>query len=74
MIGSKLSSPPVKSKLTKIEMRVLILLVLSIGINYIDRGTLSVAAPQLTAELSINPQRMGLLLSGFFWTRPSLPP
>src|SRR6185436_15948257 len=49
-------------------MRVLILLVLSVGINYIDRGTLSVAAPQLTSQLSLNPQQMGLLLSGFFWT------
>ena len=63
-----MSSAQAQPKLSKIETRVLILLVLSIGINYIDRGTLSVAAPQLTAELSLNPQQMGLLLSGFFWT------
>jgi len=57
--------------LSKVETRILILLVLSVGINYIDRGTLSVAAPQLTAELSLNPQQMGLLLSLFFWTYAS---
>ena len=61
----------VQAKLSKVETRILILLVLSVGINYIDRGTLSVAAPQLTAELSLNPQQMGLLLSLFFWTYAS---
>jgi MFS family permease len=61
----------VQAKLSKVETRILILLVLSVGINYIDRGTLSVAAPQLTGELSLNPKQMGMLLSGFFWTYAS---
>ena len=61
----------VQAKLSKVETRILILLVLSVGINYIDRGTLSVAAPQLTGELSLNPKEMGMLLSGFFWTYAS---
>ena len=55
-------------KLSNVERRVLVLLVISVGINYIDRGTLSVAAPQLTREMALNPEKMGLLLSGFFWT------
>jgi MFS family permease len=62
---------PVQARLSRIETRILVLLVLSVGINYIDRGTLSVAAPQLTSELSLNPREMGMLLSGFFWTYAS---
>ncbi|MFB3778000.1 MAG: MFS transporter [Bryobacteraceae bacterium] len=48
--------------------RVLILLVLSIAINYIDRGNLSIAAPLLKDELGISASQLGILLSAFFWT------
>src|SRR5437879_2343553 len=58
----------VRSKLSTIQTRVLILLALSICINYIDRTTLSVAAPRLATELSLDPKQMGILLSCFFWT------
>jgi len=37
-------------------------------INYIDRGSLSVAAPRLGPELGLSPSQMGFLLSAFFWT------
>lgn len=47
---------------------VLALLVLSILINYLDRGALSVAAPVLARELELDPKQMGLLFSAFFWT------
>jgi MFS family permease len=47
---------------------VLWLLVLSVAINYIDRGLLSVSAPLLTRELSLSPVEMGVLFSAFFWT------
>ncbi|MGA3205738.1 MAG: MFS transporter [Bryobacteraceae bacterium] len=47
---------------------VLSLLVLSVTINYIDRGNLSIAASRLSTELSIDPEKIGLLLSSFFWT------
>ncbi len=53
------------------EWRALILLVLSVGINYIDRANLSVAAPDLRAELGMNPAQLGMLLSAFFWTYAS---
>jgi ACS family D-galactonate transporter-like MFS transporter len=46
----------------------LILLVASICINYIDRANLSVAADELGRELSLGPERIGVLLSAFFWT------
>ena len=50
------------------ELRILILLVVSIFINYIDRGNLSIAAPLLEQELSLTPAEMGSLLASFFWT------
>lgn len=47
---------------------VLILLVLSVVINYLDRGILSVSAPLLRRDLSLAPEQMGLLFSAFFWS------
>src|ERR1041384_1032514 len=44
------------------------LLTFSCCINYIDRGNLSIAAPQLSKELMLNPAKLGILLSAFFWT------
>lgn len=46
----------------------LALLVVSVTINYIDRGNLSIAASRLASELSLDPEKIGLLLSSFFWT------
>lgn len=46
----------------------LALLVISVTINYIDRGNLSIAASRLSAELQLDPEKIGLLLSSFFWT------
>jgi MFS family permease len=47
---------------------VVILLVLSVSINYIDRGNLSIAAPLIKDELGISASQLGILLSAFFWT------
>jgi len=46
----------------------LVLLIFAIGINYLDRGSLSVAMPQMTLELALNPTEMGFLFSAFFWS------
>src|SRR5262249_44926411 len=46
----------------------LMLLALSVLINYIDRGNLSIAAPLLKDELGISVSQLGILLSAFFWT------
>jgi MFS family permease len=37
-------------------------------INYVDRGTASIAAPLIQADLSLDYRHIGLLLSAFFWT------
>ena len=46
----------------------LVLLFLSVFINYIDRSNLSIAAPLLKDELGISASQLGILLSAFFWT------
>lgn len=47
---------------------VLILMVVSVAINYIDRGSLSTAAPLLRSEMNLSPSQLGLLFSAFFWS------
>jgi MFS transporter, ACS family, D-galactonate transporter len=47
---------------------VLVLLGISVFINYVDRGNLSIAAPMLKDELGISASQLGFLLSAFFWT------
>ena len=54
--------------MTGAQWRLIILLLLSVAINYIDRGNLSVAAPRLSAELNIRPDQLGALHSLFFLT------
>lgn len=46
----------------------MVLLVFSACISYIDRGNLSVAAPVIGPEVSLNPSKLGALFSAFFVT------
>ena len=46
----------------------LVLLVLAIFINYIDRGNLSIAASTIKDELHISAKQLGDLLAAFFYT------
>jgi MFS transporter, ACS family, D-galactonate transporter len=65
------SAPPLASsdaKLSKALSPVAALLALSVFINYIDRGSLSIAVPALSEELHFSPAQLGILLSAFFWT------
>jgi ACS family D-galactonate transporter-like MFS transporter len=47
---------------------VLVLLVICVLINYVDRGNLSMAAPLPKDELGISALQLGILLAAFFWT------
>lgn len=58
------STPKPKS----IHWIALSLLVVSVCINYIDRGNLGVAAKSIERELRFPPDFLGILLGGFFWT------
>ena len=62
-----MSSRSVRS-VTRFEWFALALLVISIGINYVDRGNLSVAGVELKNELHLDATQLGWLLSAFFWT------
>jgi MFS transporter, ACS family, D-galactonate transporter len=57
-----------REKLSAPLRRILLLLSLSVFINYVDRGNLSIAAPLIRDELRISPSQLGILLSSFFWT------
>jgi MFS family permease len=46
----------------------LALLVVSVCINYVDRGTLSVAQGYVTRELHIGTTQLGSIFAAFFWT------
>lgn len=47
---------------------VVVLLALSVFINYVDRGNLATAGPLIKDELGLSATRFGLLVSVFFWT------
>ena len=63
-------SPPLteRPKLSFDLARVAVLLSVSVLINYVDRGTLSIAAPVLKEDLHLSSSQLGILLSSFFWT------
>jgi MFS family permease len=50
----------------------LILLVVALLINYVDRGNLALAAPLLKMEWGMTASQLGVLLSAFFWTYTAL--
>jgi MFS family permease len=59
---------PERKGLTGRLSAVLVLLGISVFINYVDRGNLSIAAPMVKDELGISASQLGFLLSAFFWT------
>lgn len=61
---TRLNHPPTLRKFAP----ALALLAISVFINYIDRGNLSIAASTLKDELHISASQLGVLLAAFFWT------
>lgn len=47
---------------------VVALMALALFVNYVDRGTLSTAAPLIKDQFHLNGKQLGLLLSAFFYT------
>ncbi len=47
---------------------IMVLLFITVVINYLDRSNLSIAAPALTTELAIDPIHVGWIFSAFGWT------
>jgi MFS family permease len=66
-----MSVPPLESpppRIRRAQILALTLLILSGVINYMDRGTLSVANSTIRTELGVSLGQMGLLLSAFSWS------
>lgn len=61
-------SPTLPAQPPAMQWQLLILLVIAVFVNYIDRGNLSVSAANITDELRLTPAMMGQLSSAFFWT------
>jgi MFS family permease len=53
---------------TRKRFFIMVLLFITVVINYLDRSNLSIAAPALTTELGIDPIHVGLIFSAFGWT------
>src|SRR5579859_7162658 len=62
------SRPAERTRIPGPLLIVIVLLAVSVFINYIDRGNLSIAEPMLKDELGISAAQLGFLLSAFFWT------
>jgi ACS family D-galactonate transporter-like MFS transporter len=52
---------------TRIRHHVLVMLFVTVVINYLDRSNLSVAATHVAGDLQIDTKHMGLLFSAFGW-------
>ncbi len=50
---------------------VLAVVTLGVAVNYLDRATISVALPDMEADLGLSEALAGVLLSAFFWTYAS---
>jgi ACS family D-galactonate transporter-like MFS transporter len=59
---------PLVSRLSPELSRLAVLLALSIFINYIDRGNLSIAGLLIKNDLGLSYFQLGILFSSFFWT------
>lgn len=76
MIQSVVAPPgtPVGRAQSKFPVSLVALLAVALLINYVDRGILSTAAPQIERELVLTPSQLGWVLSAFFWTYVSCQP
>jgi ACS family D-galactonate transporter-like MFS transporter len=53
---------------TNVRWRLFGLLLILVTVNYVDRGSISVALPLISKEFGLTHELTGLLLSAFFWT------
>jgi ACS family D-galactonate transporter-like MFS transporter len=57
-----------RTKMSSRELIIVILLVASAVINYVDRANLSMAMPQIEQRFALSPLQIASLLGAFFWT------
>jgi MFS family permease len=62
------SPPSARTTMSTRQWAVVLLLVISVLINYVDRSNLSLAVPMIQHQFTLSPVQIGMLLSAFFWT------
>jgi MFS transporter, ACS family, D-galactonate transporter len=68
MPNSTENFPAAGERPTRIRFHVLVMLFVTVVINYLDRSNLSVAATGMAGDLQLDTKHMGLLFSAFGWT------
>jgi ACS family D-galactonate transporter-like MFS transporter len=63
-----LPTSPEAERPSRVRWRVFLLLLAIVSLNYIDRGSVSVALPLITKDLDLSKETTGFLLSAFFWS------
>jgi len=58
--------PRITTRNVEPGMDLVLLLVVSVVINYIDRSNLSLAVPLIQRQFALSPTQLGSLLSAFF--------
>jgi MFS family permease len=58
---------PTDQRSARVPVALIVLLGAALMINYVDRGTISTAAPLLEKQLNLTPSELGWVLSAFFW-------
>ncbi|MFI0470571.1 MFS transporter [Saccharopolyspora sp. 5N102] len=53
---------------TRVRWKIFLLLLAIVTINYVDRGSISVALPLIKKEFGLSDELTGILLAAFFWT------
>lgn len=61
-----------ESRRTNVRYLILAMLFIVTTMNYVDRATLSMAAPAMRKELGINPVSMGYIFAAFGWSYTAL--
>lgn len=59
-------------RMTKVRYGVVLMLFITVIINYMDRSNISVAAPLISEDLGLSSVQMGLIFSAFGWTYAAL--
>jgi ACS family D-galactonate transporter-like MFS transporter len=59
-------------KPSRVRLGVLVMLFVTVVINYLDRSNISVAAPSLSEDLKLDPKQLGWILSAFGWAYATL--
>jgi ACS family D-galactonate transporter-like MFS transporter len=57
-----------RARPTRVRWKIFMLLLGAVALNYVDRGSISVAMPLIIRELHISKAATGIALSAFFWS------